>query len=228
MAQIIRFRYQSFFAKLFLAKNSLRIFAGLALAAWVGLSGCGYAIRNGKNGALEKEGVRKIYIAPVINDTFRYGIENVVYNSLVKSLRAYSGIRLVSEPTDADAVLTSRVIQAESRVNSTTFAKDLSPKGLPTPDYFGSILIATDYNAILTCSFELIRREPDPRDPNRHPAGKVWTGSFVRSKLYPGSNQLGVLGTTSGLINDSEFDRTIVDVSHDMMVDVREAMLSRF
>jgi hypothetical protein len=85
-------------------------------------------------------------------------------------------------------------------------------------------LIANDYNAILTCSFQLIRREAYLN----HPAGTVWSGEFSRTKLYPGSNQLGVLGTTSGLINDSEFDRTIIDISRDMAVDVRESMLSRF
>jgi hypothetical protein len=187
-------------------------------------SGCGYSIRNGKNGALEKEGIRKIYIAPVVNDTYRYGVENVVYNSLVRSLGAYSGIKLVKDPAVADAVLTGRVVQADSQVNSTTNADALNPTGLPVPAAFGSILIAKDYNAILNCSFTLIRREATLQ----HPAGTVWAGSFARSKLYPGSNQLGVLGTTSGLINDSEFDRTILDISHDMMVDVREAMLSRF
>jgi hypothetical protein len=188
------------------------------------LSGCGYAIRGGKNGALEKEGIRKIYVAPAVNDTYRYGVENVVYNSLVRSLGVYSGIKLVSDPALADAVLSSRVTQVSSQVNSTTHANALNPSGIPVPKYFGSLLIANDYNAILTCTFTLTRRESIPG----HPAGTVWAGNFSRSKLYPGSNQLGVLGTTSGLINDSELDRTILDISHDMMVDVREAMLSRF
>ncbi len=188
------------------------------------LSGCGYNIRNGKNGALEKEGIRKIYIAPVVNDTYRYGVENVVYNALVRSLNAYSGIKLVSDPTTADGVLSSRVITAASQVNATTGADALSPTGLPLPFYFGSIQIATEYNAILSCSFVLTRREAIVG----HPAGTVWTGNFSRSKLYPAANQLGVLGTTSGLINDSELDRTILDISHEMMNDVRETMLSRF
>lgn len=190
----------------------------------IALSGCGYSIRNGKNGALEKEGVHKIYISPVVNDTYRYGVENVVYNSLVRSLNAYSGIRLVSDPAVADAVLTGRVTQAVSQINSSTLANALNPPGLPLPQSFGSILIANDYNAILTCSFQLVRREAVVN----HPAGTVWSGEFSRTKLYPGSNQLGVLGTTSGLINDSEFDRTIIDISRDMAVDVRESMLSRF
>jgi hypothetical protein len=188
------------------------------------LSGCGYSIRSGKNGALEQEGVRKIYVAPIVNDTYHYGVENVVYNSLIRSLSAYSGIRLVSDPQVADAVLTGRVTQVDSLVNSTTRADALNPGLLPPPKWFGSVLIATDYNATMTCEFQLVRREAVVG----HPAGIVWTGSFNRSKLYPASNQLGVLGTTSGLINDSELDRTLLDISHDMMVDVREAMLSRF
>jgi len=204
----------------------MKMIATLCVMSCVAMtfSSCGYSIRNGKNGALEKEGIRKIYVAPVVNDTYRYGVENVVYNSLVKSLNAYSGIRLVSDPSVADAVLTSRVTQAISQASSITRANALNPPGLPLPDYFGSVLIATEYNAMMTCSFELIRREAIVG----HPAGAVWTGTFARTKLYPGSNQLGVLGTTSGLINDSEFDRTILDISRDIAVDVREAMLSRF
>jgi hypothetical protein len=196
----------------------------MTCCALVAFSGCGYSIRGGKNGALEKEGIRKIYVAPAVNDTYRYGVENVVYNSLIRSLSAYSGIKLVSDSNVADAILTSRVTQASSQVSSTSFANALNPTGIPTPASFGSLLIATEYNAILSCSFLLVRREPLPG----HPAGTVWTGSFTRSKLYPASNQLGVLGTTSGLINDSELDRTILDISHDMMVDVRESMVSRF
>jgi hypothetical protein len=189
------------------------------------LGGCGYSIRKGTSEALEKDGVRRIYISPIVNDTYRYGVENVVYNSLVRSLASFKGIKLVSDPSLADAVLSGHVIQADSQVSSTASATGLDPGRIPTPNYFGSLLIAKEYNAILGCSFELIRRQP--AGPNR-PAGTLWTGSFNRSKVYPASNQLGVLGTTSGLINDSEFDRTLVDISREMMVDVREAMVSRF
>lgn len=199
---------------------------GLLLAGAVSaaLLGCGYSIRGGKSDALAADGVRKIFIAPVVNDTYDYGVENVVYNSLVRSLAAFSGIRLVDDPELADAVLAGRVIQARADIISTTQASALNPGKLPTPNSFGSIYIASAYNAILTATFTLVRRDTLPG----HPRGTIWSGSFARSKPYPGSNQLGVLGTTSGLINDSEFDRTIVDISHNMAIDVREAMVSRF
>lgn len=196
----------------------------LCLSLWAfGAIGCGYAIRGSQSDALEKDGVRRIYIAPITNNTYHYGVENVVYNSLVRSLAAFHGIKLVNDPEIADAVLAGQVTQADSLISASTAAQSLNPRNLPVPNSFGSLYVATEYTASLVCNFNLIRTHPSPKK-----IATVWTGSFSRSKPYPASNQLGVLGTTSGLINDSELDRTLIDISHDMMIDVRESIVSRF
>ena len=56
----------------------------------------------------------------------------------------------------------------------------------------------------------------------------IWSSTFSRSKPFPGANQLDVPGTTSSLINDSEFDRALSDLSRSMMDDVHESMLAMF
>jgi hypothetical protein len=208
-------------AKRFSTPLTLICFSLLTFVA----TGCGYGIRGSHSDALEKDGVHRIYIAPITNNTYHYGVENVVYNSLVRSLAAFHGIKLVNDPQIADAVLAGQVTQADSSISASTAAQSLNPRNLPVPNSFGSLYVATEYTASLVCNFNLIRTHPNP---NLKQAATVWTGGFSRSKPYPASNQLGVLGTTSGLINDSELDRTLIDISHDMMIDVRESIVSRF
>jgi Lipopolysaccharide-assembly len=190
----------------------------------------GYYIRRSEGNALEKAGVRQIYISPIENDTYRYGVENVVYNALVRSMASFGGVRVVQDAEIADSVLTGKVTQADAVVASTTSAGQLNPINILSASSnhlqffeFGSIYVASSYNAVLTCSFKLVRRNPGPKDKP-----VVWSGTFSRSSPYPATNQLGALGTTSALINDSEFDRTVLNVAHDMTIDVREAMVDRF
>lgn len=205
--------------------------ASLFLVTLMSLSGCGgYAIRKSAGNALERDGITKIYISPIQNDTYRYGIENVVYNALVRNMAAFGGLKVVQDPEIAEAVLTGKITQADAVVASTTPAGQLNPINLLSPTSnplqsfeFGSIYVAASYNAVLSCSFSLVRRNPGPKEK-----AVEWSGTFSRSKPYPATNQLGALGTTSALINDSEFDRTVLDVAHDMTVDVREAMVDRF
>jgi hypothetical protein len=192
------------------------------------LSGCGYALQGTHSHELEKEGIRRIYVTTIRNDTYKPGVENVAYNELLQSLSAFRGIQLVSSPEDADAILTGVVSTAESQVAGTGAAPSLNPQtiGVALPviqPSFQTIYIATLYNAVLGVSFTLTRRNPKSGQK-----AIIWSGSFSRTGIFPASNQLGSLGTTSQLINSSEFDRAVHDISKDMMIDVREAMLSRF
>jgi hypothetical protein len=90
-------------------------------------------------------------------------------------------------------------------------------------DIRANILIATEYEATLSCSFVLTRTHPVP--------GKraiLWTSSFSRGAPFAGNNQLGVQGDTSALINQSEFERKLVDLAASMMGDLHESMLAMF
>jgi hypothetical protein len=209
------------------------------------LTGCGYTLQGTHSHELEKEGIHRIYLAPVRNDTYKVGVENVVYNSMLKSLGSYSGIHLVSDKDQADAVLTLTVTQADAQVAGTGSASSLNPNtignALPTillP--VANEYVATLYNALLAVSFKLTKVSSSPSvssssissapSTSLAQAGprQVWAGSFSRSQIFQASNQLGSLGATSMLINESEFDRTIQGISKDMMADAREAMLARF
>ena len=206
--------------------------------------GCGYTFQNSKNPLLAKEGIRKVYVSPIINNTFKVGIENTVFNELIRTLNSQKRITIVREKSEADAILTGTIIVASYVTTGSASVGSLSPAGvgasLPTATY----PIATQYTSTLTCSFALtgVNAPPPTFAPSKKKASsstkKVepgkrnrpyqWASIFSRTKPFPGSNQLDVPGTTSPLINDSEFERALSDIAHSMMTDVHESMLAMF
>lgn len=201
------------------------------------LTGCGYSLQSTYHSpALEKDGIHKIYIAPVVNNTYKSGVESVVYNALVRSMVAFKGYQLVKNPAQADAILSSTVNSAESQVAAPVTANQLNPSTLQAQALrFSAVQVASSYNALLTCNFVLARNVPKA-DKNIKPAllppkirnPVVWATSVSRFMPFPGSNQLGVLGDTSPLINDSEFDRALQQLAQQTATDVREGIVSRF
>ena len=190
----------------------------LATLAHAG-AGCGYTLQNSENPLRESEGVDRIYIAPVINNSYKPGVENVVYNSLVKNIAAHRRVLLVKHAEDADATLQGTVLTARFDEAASTSANNLQPLNAGP----STVTITSAYNAILECNFTLLRK-----NPRLGQKGMIWNSNFSRAKPFPAANQLGVLGSTSALINDSEFDRALSDISENMMKDVHESMLAMF
>ncbi len=194
------------------------------LSIFLGIGGCGYGFQNTRNPLYIKEGVQTVYVSPITNGSFKPGIENIVYSQLVRSIAAHGKVTLVQRPEDADAVLTGAVGNASYGGKAGTAVVNLTPigigGGLPTAGFN----IWTVYTASLSCSFSL-GRTPRVKDK---PAKVIWTSGFARSKDFPGSNQLDVPGTTSVLINESEFDRALGELARTMMDDVHESMLAGF
>lgn len=60
------------------------------------------------------------------------------------------------------------------------------------------------------------------------PPAISWSAGFGRSMTFAATNQLDVPGTTSVLINESNFDRTLADMAHLMMYDMNEALFNAF
>jgi len=190
-------------------------------------SGCGYTLQTSKSPLTEKEGIHKIYVSPLVNNTYTPGIENTVYNALVEIISVHRRVSLVNNKEDADAILTGKVIIAEFVAGPVSPASSLQPSNAfgtgGSTDLRANILVATEYEASLSCSFVLTRAHPEQ--------GKrtiLWTSAFTRGKPFAGNNQLGVQGDTSVLINQSEFERALGDLSVSMMGDLHESMLAMF
>lgn len=198
------------------------------------LSGCGYTLQNSKGSSLELEGVERVYVAPVKNASFKPGIENLVYNELIRVIAAGRRVRLVEKPELADAILEGQVMAANYKSSSATSADNIYPKERKTI----AISVATEYVASVTCAFKLKRtKQSIPALAKRKTLSAadlaklelpIWESAFSRDKRFPGNNQKGEFGTTSALINESEFDRALGDIAHGMMQDVHESMLAMF
>ncbi len=192
---------------------------------FLSLAGCGYTIRSTsmKSPVLEKAGIHRIYLAPVVNNSYKAGAELVVYNALQKKILGQGELRLVESEEYADAIISASVNGADYSSVSFTSGSNLEPK--MTTGSFRNYVVASIYSANLSCAFSLTATERSrvPLD------GKgIWSATFSRNKSFQANNQLGVLGTTSAIINDSEFERALADLADGMMVDVYESLLSMF
>jgi len=182
--------------------------------------GCGYTLQGSRNELLEKENIRRIYVQPMKNSTFKAGVEHVVYNALIRTLVAGRRVSIVKLPEEADAILIGSIVTAFAAISGSTNMTSLQPGNVFADD---KIVVGTIYVATLNCSFSLVRRNVPPGQ-----RATVWSSSFSRTKSYPAAIQLDVPGTTSSLINESEFDRALGDLAGSMMLDLHESMLAMF
>lgn len=195
-------------------------------ACLLALSGCGYTLQNSRSNELAEIGIHRVFIAPLGNNSFKAGVEQVVFNSLQRTLTQGGRVKVVNRAEEADAVVEGVVIDARSTVSVSTPARQQRSAGdvaLNEEDAVGNVLVASEYLAYLECRFSLIKRKPREKERSQ-----VWSGTFARARPFPGSNALGILGNTSGLINDTEFDRALFELARSMMGDVHESMLARF
>ena len=200
------------------------VVAGVATSAVI--SGCGYTLQRSRSELTEREGVYRIFVEPLKNNSFKPGIENVVFNQLVRTVSVGRRVELARSKDDADAVLSGRVDQAEYVVSNFVEARGRQSAGDVNPgrdDLYFSTAVAAEYTATLGCSFELKRLHARPGQKET-----LWTSSFSRYRPFPASNLLGIAGNTSALINDSEFDRALDLLAHGMMGDLHESMLAMF
>ena len=198
------------------------------------LAGCGYSLQGTYSPLLEKEGVSKIYIEKIKNLTFKPGIEDVVYNALIKKLVSQGRVKLVREKEQADAILSGEITYADY-TPATQRAYSFAPAYRKPEDPPLYILVASTYTANLACSFSL-KRNPalltilnnnaDQNKPQK--AALIWSSTFTRTTQFQANNQMGIPGTTAALINESEFDRAIANLAESMMGDLHESMLAMF
>ncbi len=205
----------------------------IRLSLWVcfASSGCGYHFQGSRNELLEQQGIRSVYVKPMINNTFKTGVENMVYNALVKALILHQRVRLLPSQEGADAVIEGVVQSSQFSAVGWASADRLAPLSSNLPagasqiqlSNLDSFSVATVFLAQLACEFSLNRMHLKPGEKR-----KIWSSAFSLNKPFPASNQLDVPGTTSALINESEFERALGELATGMMADVHESMLGMF
>jgi hypothetical protein len=174
------------------------------------LCACGYTLQTSRSPLVEKEGIRRIYVSPLINNTYKVGVENVVYNAVLRKLAQHKMVSIVPSADEADAVLMGTVTTAIYRESGRT---SIPSRGA----------IASQYTATLAVAFDLRRHREQPGRKSR-----IWTGTVARSGNFASAVQQGVRGETTALINESEFERMLADLAWGMMSEVHESMLAMF
>jgi hypothetical protein len=179
------------------------------------LASCGYTLRGNSRFLFENHQIRTLYVAPVKNNSYKGGIEITVYNALRKRIAQGGYVRIVDSLKDADAEVRATVTRAT-----------YSPAGITTADQIApvqtgpsNIQIASAYSVDLGISFELEKLQSKK---------KLWGDSLSRQKSFSASTYLGPLGTTSALINESEFERTLSELAAWIVMDAEESMNTAF
>ncbi len=190
-------------------------------------SGCGYTLQNSRN-FLEKFQISKVYIPIPENTTFKSGLEGLVYNALTRSFRAHKTLKLVKSEMESDAILQITIERALFTTSAQTTVPNLSVNESTVSNLqlmqvasqipASSFAISTEYQAQMSCSFKLIKKNNE----------LIWQTNLLRSKPFSASNQIDVPGTTSSLINESEFERAIKEILKSMMEDAYQSLLSGF
>ncbi len=177
------------------------------------LSGCGYHLRGTDRLLFEQHEIKRLHVAPVANESYKAGVDITLYNAIRKRIASGNYVKLTEKSEDADAVLYATVLGASYSPLSLTTSDQLAP--LRTGPSF--VQVATSYLVTLNCNFRLEK-------------GKeiIWGNGVLRTKSFVAQTYLGILGTTSALINESEFERTLISLADSVSVDADELMNSVF
>ena len=185
------------------------------------LTACGYNLRGNTRPFFEKNNIHNIYVEPVKNDSYKAGIEITVYNALRKRIAQGGYVRLVDKESLADAKITSSVMDASYTPAAITTGDQISSGDptIPLHPELSNIQIAKSYNVNLKVRFTLYLE---------HPAKVLWGDVIYRSKSFASTVYLGQAGSTSALINESDYERSLSELSVNVVTDADESINTIF
>lgn len=197
------------------ARNSMdRFFAAASLIGFIGSAGCGFQMRNIREERFTAWNISRIYVPPVVNQSYRVGLEAVLRNEWTKRLETSGVVHVVQNIEDADAIL-EPVLAAATRTGSAQSPTDqLAPIGQGK----AGIAFHSMYTANVTTSTRLVRKN----------GPVLWEASVSRSQPFPSNTKLGYLGTTSALINATETDRAYQELIEQLVQDSYRRMTDTF
>ncbi len=180
-----------------------------------GLSSCGYTLRGSSRPFFAKHGIKVLYVPPVKNQSYKAGAEITLYNALRKKMAQGGYVSVIGDANLADATLSAIVMDASYVPAAITTADQIAPLGSGP----NSVQIASSYDVTLKVVFIL----------SENKTGKtLWRDVLRREKTFAATTYIGPLGSTSALINDSDFERTLTDLSVGICEDAEELINSIF
>jgi hypothetical protein len=192
---------------------ALKFSLGLCVASLIG--SCGYTLRGNAREFFNQNEIRTLYVAPVRNLSYKPGVEIVIYNALRKRIAQGGYVRIVDQPGQADAEIEAKVLDASYGPSGITTADQIAPVQTGP----SNVQIASAYAVNLRVAFELFKAG------NRK---RLWGDTVTRQKTFTASTYLGSLGSTSALINEGDFERSVGELAVSLVTDAEESMNSVF
>jgi hypothetical protein len=185
----------------------------------MGMSGCGYHLRGNTRPFFDQNHIHNLYVAPVKNNSYKAGVEITVYNALRKRIALGGYVRIVDKKSDADATFSATVIDASYTPAAITTGDQITADGGTTYSKLSSVQIAKSYNVNLSVQFRL---------DQEHPAKLLWGDQINRGQSFPATVYIGALGSTSALINESDFERALGELATAIVTDAEESVNTIF
>ena len=180
-------------------------------------SGCGYHFR-GSDNPWKADGIEKVYIRNVDNNTMTVGLDAMVRSATHRELSRGKRFVVVTSKEDADGFIDAVISEAHSAINTTTTVSAIAPKN-STAANLGDFVIASDYRANLSVVYTLVRK----RDQKL-----LFSKSFSDNRLYQGGNNYGLKGSTSSLMNQSQERISLEELTARLASDMQDTMLEAF
>ncbi len=209
--------------------------------AMLAISGCGFSIRKTDDTRFAAWGIQKIFVPAIRNDSSYAWLDAIVRNEWMKRLNTGGAVQTVSSIQNADSKLLVHVTEATRPGAAPTSTNQLSPSGtVRAGTQFFSM-----YSAHLVMRIELIQlRTPVatfkpslPADtpasvsspPSPTPPSTVkFQGTASRDLPFPSNTRVSYLGTTSALINQSETERAMTELTEQLVLDLYFQMKDAF
>ena len=189
----------------------------LPLFLLVFVSACsGYRWQDKSNPWAEK-GYHKVYVSIMLNNSLRSGAEVPFTSAFVRAFSRGNKLRVVSDEGDADILVNANLDNIASEIISSTRVVDITKDA--SAEALSDVMVATDYIAKASVTVRFVTKKTNET---------LIEQKFERSKIYQGNNRFGKLGTTSALINDSQFQVALNEVARSIAADAYDTMLESF
>ncbi len=178
--------------------------------------GCGYHWQQ-KINPWKNRGIEKVYVEILKNNSLKAGAEVPFTSALVKMFSRGNKVRVVSEPTAADAIVQGAIDSISSSIGPRSTVPTLTTD--PQAATISDMLVATEYQVSAALTVTLVDQKSK---------SVLWSQGFSGNKFYPGNNRFGLVGNTSALINDSQQQLALQDIAQILASDVYDTMLEVF
>ncbi len=187
------------------------------------MNACAYRFQGSENPWREKS-VENVYINIMTNNSLRAGEEVPFTSAFLKTFSRGNKLKVVNDSKQADIVVNATIESIASNVSSSTNVPTLTQDKLASQT-ISDMVIATEYAATATVSVQLTKGEAST-NPKLPPI--LLVQNFSRVKIYPGNSQFGLPGSTSVLINDSQFQMALNEIAQGIAADAYDTMLEYF